>query len=195
MSRWPINRAWSPPPSPSRTLTMVSPSSSLWSIVTSAPIAVICVGEPPTDLVDAGLVIRAAVDVHESLQVRKVRGLLGRHERAQLVQLGVGDCGHWRTIAAASKPSERRPYTPATVRLVEIRLLDGPNIYRLEPAVKIEVAVGRRRTWYGAAPARKTRGCSARSACQSIGRAASRGRPGRLGAQPACQGSAQCACP
>jgi cyanophycin synthetase len=43
----------------------------------------------------------------------------------------------------------KRPYTPATVRLVEIRLLDGPNIYRLEPAVKLEVAVGRRRTWYG----------------------------------------------
>ena len=35
------------------------------------------------------------------------------------------------------------------MRLVEIRLLDGPNIYRLDPAVKIEVAVGRRRTWYG----------------------------------------------
>ncbi len=35
------------------------------------------------------------------------------------------------------------------MRLVEIRLLDGPNLYRLEPAVKIEVAVGRRRTWYG----------------------------------------------
>jgi cyanophycin synthetase len=35
------------------------------------------------------------------------------------------------------------------VRLVEIRLLEGPNVYRLEPAVKIEVAVGRRRTWYG----------------------------------------------
>jgi cyanophycin synthetase len=35
------------------------------------------------------------------------------------------------------------------VRLVEIRSLDGPNIYRLEPAVRIEVAVGRRRTWYG----------------------------------------------
>ena len=35
------------------------------------------------------------------------------------------------------------------MRLVEIRLLDGPNIYRLEPAVKIEVVVGRRRTWYG----------------------------------------------
>jgi cyanophycin synthetase len=35
------------------------------------------------------------------------------------------------------------------VRLIEIRLLEGPNVYRLEPAVKIEVAVGRRRTWYG----------------------------------------------
>jgi cyanophycin synthetase len=35
------------------------------------------------------------------------------------------------------------------VRLVEIRLLDGPNVYRLEPVVKIEVAIGRRRTWYG----------------------------------------------
>jgi cyanophycin synthetase len=35
------------------------------------------------------------------------------------------------------------------VRLVEIRLLDGPNVYRLEPVVKVEVAVGRRRTWYG----------------------------------------------
>ncbi|MBA2570039.1 MAG: hypothetical protein H0V04_02535 [Chloroflexi bacterium] len=35
------------------------------------------------------------------------------------------------------------------MRLVEIRLLDGPNVYRLEPAVKLEVVVGRRRTWYG----------------------------------------------
>jgi cyanophycin synthetase len=34
-------------------------------------------------------------------------------------------------------------------RVIEIRLLDGPNIYRLEPTLKIEVAVGRRRTWYG----------------------------------------------
>ena len=40
-------------------------------------------------------------------------------------------------------------YTRATVRLIEIRLLDGPNLYRLEPTVKIEVAIGRRRTWYG----------------------------------------------
>ncbi|HSL98108.1 MAG TPA: Mur ligase family protein [Candidatus Deferrimicrobiaceae bacterium] len=35
------------------------------------------------------------------------------------------------------------------MRLIEIRLLDGPNLYRLEPAVKLEVAVGRRRSWYG----------------------------------------------
>jgi cyanophycin synthetase len=35
------------------------------------------------------------------------------------------------------------------VRQVEIRLLEGPNVYRLEPVVKVEVAIGRRRTWYG----------------------------------------------
>ena len=35
------------------------------------------------------------------------------------------------------------------MRLIEIRLLEGPNVYRLEPVVKVEVAVGRRRTWFG----------------------------------------------
>ncbi|HET9345819.1 MAG TPA: Mur ligase family protein [Candidatus Limnocylindrales bacterium] len=35
------------------------------------------------------------------------------------------------------------------MRLVEIRLLEGPNVYRLAPVVKVEVAIGRRRTWYG----------------------------------------------
>ncbi|HEY7736673.1 MAG TPA: Mur ligase family protein [Candidatus Limnocylindrales bacterium] len=35
------------------------------------------------------------------------------------------------------------------MRLVEIRLLEGPNVYRLVPVVKTEVAIGRRRTWYG----------------------------------------------
>ena len=35
------------------------------------------------------------------------------------------------------------------MRLIEIRLLDGPNLYRLEPALKLEVAVGRQRSWYG----------------------------------------------
>jgi len=42
-----------------------------------------------------------------------------------------------------------RCYPPGIVRLVEIRLLDGPNVYRLEPVVKVELATGRRRTWYG----------------------------------------------
>ncbi len=35
------------------------------------------------------------------------------------------------------------------MRQIEIRLLEGPNVYRLEPVVKIEVSIGRRRTWYG----------------------------------------------
>ena len=35
------------------------------------------------------------------------------------------------------------------MRLVEIRLLEGPNVYRLAPVVKVEVGIGRRRTWYG----------------------------------------------
>jgi cyanophycin synthetase len=35
------------------------------------------------------------------------------------------------------------------VRLLEIRLLEGPNVYRLTPVVKVEVAVGRSRTWRG----------------------------------------------
>jgi cyanophycin synthetase len=35
------------------------------------------------------------------------------------------------------------------MRLVEIRLLEGPNVYRLQPVAKIELALGRRRTWFG----------------------------------------------
>ena len=33
--------------------------------------------------------------------------------------------------------------------MIEIRLLEGPSVYRLEPVVKLELALGRRRTWYG----------------------------------------------
>ena len=40
-------------------------------------------------------------------------------------------------------------YPARTVRLVETRLLEGPNVYRLEPVVKVELAVGKRRTFYG----------------------------------------------
>jgi cyanophycin synthetase len=35
------------------------------------------------------------------------------------------------------------------MRLIEVRLLEGPNLYRDEPVAKIEVALGRRRSWYG----------------------------------------------
>ncbi len=42
-----------------------------------------------------------------------------------------------------------RCYPRGIVRLIEIRLLEGPNTYRLEPVVKVEVALGRRRTWFG----------------------------------------------
>ena len=35
------------------------------------------------------------------------------------------------------------------MRLVEIRLLEGPNVYRLLPVVKVEVAIGRTRAWRG----------------------------------------------
>jgi cyanophycin synthetase len=42
-----------------------------------------------------------------------------------------------------------RWYPRRTVRLIEVRLLEGPNLYRLEPVAKIEVGIGRRRTWFG----------------------------------------------
>ena len=32
---------------------------------------------------------------------------------------------------------------------MEIRLYEGPNVYRLLPVVKVEVAVGRTRAWHG----------------------------------------------
>ena len=35
------------------------------------------------------------------------------------------------------------------MREVEIRFLEVPNFYWLDPVVKVEVAIGRRRTWYG----------------------------------------------
>jgi cyanophycin synthetase len=40
-------------------------------------------------------------------------------------------------------------YPRRIVRLIEIRLLEGPNVYRLVPVVKVEVSVGRTRAWHG----------------------------------------------
>ncbi len=65
-------------------------------------------------------------------------------------------------------PARRLGYRGAPMRLIEIRLLEGPNLYRLQPVVKVEVAIGRTRTWYGdrvarASCARPPRGpCPAR---------------------------------
>ena len=35
------------------------------------------------------------------------------------------------------------------MRLIEIRMLEGPNVYRLVPVVKVELAVGRTHAWHG----------------------------------------------
>ena len=48
-------------------------------------------------------------------------------------------------------------YPRRIVRLIEIRLLEGPNVYRLMPVVKVEVAIGRTRAWHGS----RTPGASA----------------------------------
>ena len=53
----------------------------------------------------------------------------------------------------AQNGPERAPgldYPRRIVRLIEIRLLDGPNVYRLMPVVKVDVAIGRARAWHGA---------------------------------------------
>jgi cyanophycin synthetase len=64
------------------------------------------------------------------------------------VFIGPKSIGAW--TGADGRPGlQSRPYAARTVRLIEIRLLEGPNVYRLEPVVKVEVAIGRRRTWYG----------------------------------------------
>lgn len=54
-----------------------------------------------------------------------------------------------RTCRDGSSSVGRNRYPAGTVRLIETRLLEGPNVYRLEPVVKLELALGRRRTWYG----------------------------------------------
>ena len=107
-------------------------------------------GRPAPDLVDPLGRVRPAVDVHEPLEVVEVGAAVGRDRRAQRVELEarrsapVVSVGHDGSLATTSCC-----YPAGTVRVVEIRLLEGPNVYRLEPVVKVELAVGRRRTWYG----------------------------------------------
>jgi cyanophycin synthetase len=54
-------------------------------------------------------------------------------------------------VSSQNGPERGLPllYPRRTVRLIEVRLLEGPNVYRLMPVVKVEVAVGRTRTWTG----------------------------------------------
>ena len=110
---------------------------------------------PRADLVDARRRVAAAVDVDEVLEVGQEVRQVGRDDRAQGVEFGVtGDRRHgvrpWRPRFPGGQSMPLPPCYPArTVRLVETRLLEGPNVYRLEPVVKLEVAVGKRRTWYG----------------------------------------------
>ena len=61
----------------------------------------------------------------------------------------------YRRGAKIASPGGTGPHAPPlayprrTVRLIEIRLLEGPNVYRLMPVVKVEVAVGRTKAWQG----------------------------------------------
>ena len=50
---------------------------------------------------------------------------------------------HEAGTSAVARTHGPNAYPRRTVRLVEIRLLEGPNVYRLAPVVKVEVAVGR----------------------------------------------------
>jgi cyanophycin synthetase len=58
-------------------------------------------------------------------------------------------CGRGRAAQNGPEREAALVYPRRTVRLIEIRLLEGPNVYRLMPVVKIDVAVGRTRAWHG----------------------------------------------
>ena len=148
-TRGPVGRARGTSP------TTVAPSRPLGSgrTSTSAPMLRRNAGDQPPDLVDAGLGVAAAVDVDEALEVGEVGGHRRRGWRRRArsssasLTLGSGRGQVHRRAVYGAEPT--LAYPRRTVRLVEIRLLEGPNVYRLEPVVKVEVAIGRRRTWYG----------------------------------------------
>ena len=58
-------------------------------------------------------------------------------------------CGEGRVAQNGLERVAVLDYSRRTVRLIEIRLLEGPNVYRLVPVVKVDVAVGRTRAWRG----------------------------------------------
>ena len=117
-------------------------------------------GHPRRHLVHAVAGVAPAVQVDETLEVGEEGRLGGLEAGAEGGELGGRDedGAEGGRHGAESSPASRarwaaRPrvarYPPRTVRLVEIRLLEGPNLYRLEPAVKVEVAVGAEEAWHG----------------------------------------------
>jgi cyanophycin synthetase len=107
--------------------------------------------DEPTDLVDSLRRVAPAVDVDEALEIGEEGAFVSAEIRLDRLEFGVADHVAGRRVGLhGGQSTERRAcYSRRTVRAVEIRLLEGPNVYRLEPVVKVEVAVGRRRTWYG----------------------------------------------
>ena len=114
-------------------------------------------GDQRSDLVHARRGVAPAVDRAKALEIGEERGqarLDSRFDRPQLVpgderaRRGGERHGGSHTVDSQGRAGGTRCY-PRHVRLIEIRLLEGPNLYRLEPVVKLEVAIGRRRTWYG----------------------------------------------
>ena len=112
----------------------------------------------PPDLVDAGLGVAAAIDVDQASRGPPGRpAATPRRGRAAAPARRAATRGRASGGRSAGRSSGRQSsgagpdpiLRPRIVRLVEVRLLEGPNLYRLEPTVKLEVAVGRRRTWYG----------------------------------------------
>ena len=153
VSMWPMSRTRGPPALPSNVADDrvaeaalgIRPDLDLGARARRGSRAV----QRPTSSTPVGRVA-AAVDVDQALEVGEVgRQVGGDRRRAARRARRLG-----RTVVAGRHrraESTRRPacYPAGTVRLVEIRLLEGPNVYRLEPVVKVEVAIGRRRTWYG----------------------------------------------
>ena len=103
---------------------------------------------PATHLVHAFWRVAPAVDIDETLEVGEIRREVAGDRRAQGIEFRRGRQRRRSVHDGESSPAPAC-YPARTVRLVETRLLEGPNVYRLEPVVKLELAVGKRRTFYG----------------------------------------------
>ena len=191
---WPMSRSRGPPARPSNVPTTVSPSrpSGRAGLDGRAEAARgTRAVQRPTSSTPA-LRVAAAVDVDERCEVVEVGRAARPRGRREGGELGRADGGARRVTAMSCRRSLRprgrssARYPARTVRLVEIRLLEGPNVYRLEPVVKVEVAVGRRRTWYGQRdPAAMRSSASGATSRPATGRTTSpRWSPGSAGCVP-----------